>query len=118
MPGAKSQVRCPGQPSGFPLGPSASLCSSVSYLLHFEKERIHKVPRRVGIQGSLVLFHLLGDKGLDGEQVFEVGLMIARQVVHDAGKEAVELKRGGWRWLRDVIGSSSMGFCIHVNKNY
>lgn len=69
-------------------------CPSISHLLHFDEESVYEVLRHTcGVQRCLVLFDFLSDKVLDAEHVFEERFMRTGQVVHDPGKDVVQLRR-------------------------
>ena len=52
------------------------------YLLHTDEEGVNEVPWGIGIQGALVLFHLLGYKVFQTLH-FPKGLLLwSRQVLH------------------------------------
>ena len=69
------------------------LYSSMSYLLHFEEERVYKVPNICGIQSFLVFLHLPSYIDLYVGPVFEESFMRTGQEVHELRNKVIELKK-------------------------
>lgn len=64
------------------LGLQLSALAAGLYLLHADEEGVDEVPRGVGVQGALVLLHLLGYEVLQTLQLLKCLLLWPWQVFH------------------------------------